>query len=188
MGKTSILNQFALKTFSQHYKATIGADFLEKDVSVDGETVSLQIWDTAGQERFQSLGVSFYRGADGCVLVYDLTSTTSFESMTQWRDEFLTQAALRDPAHFPIVLLGNKADLKDQRRVREGMAAQWCRDKGGLSHYEVSAKENLGLDEAFLDLTRRAIAQQSKDPGYTPSVDLRQSKPARNSSCCGRKS
>lgn len=186
MGKTSILNQFALKTFSQHYKATIGADFLEKEVTVDGETVSLQIWDTAGQERFQSLGVSFYRGADGCVLVYDLTATTSFESVAQWREEFMSQAALRDPAHFPIVLLGNKADLRDQRRVREGIAAQWCREKGDLSHYEVSAKDNFGLEEAFLDLTRRALAQQSKDPGYTPSVDLRESK-ARKTGCCGRR-
>lgn len=176
-----------MKTFSQHYKATIGADFLEKEIVVDGEEVSLQIWDTAGQERFQSLGVSFYRGADGCILVYDLTSTTSFESIPQWREEFLTQAALRDPANFPIILLGNKADLKTERRVREGMAVQWCRDKGNMPHYEVSAKENTGLDAAFLDLTRRAMAQQALNPTYTPAVDLRQSQAPRKSTCCGRK-
>ena len=69
VGKTSLMNQFVNKKFSNQYKATIGADFLTKEVMVDDRLVTMQIWDTAGQERFQSLGVAFYRGADSCVLV-----------------------------------------------------------------------------------------------------------------------
>lgn len=68
VGKTSLMNQYVNKKFSNQYKATIGADFLTKEVQVDDRTVTMQIWDTAGQERFQSLGVAFYRGADCCVL------------------------------------------------------------------------------------------------------------------------
>jgi Ras-related protein Rab-7A len=64
------MNQYVNKKFSNQYKATIGADFLTKEVMVDDRLVTMQIWDTAGQERFQSLGVAFYRGADCCVLVY----------------------------------------------------------------------------------------------------------------------
>lgn len=67
-----------------------------------------KIWDTAGQERFQSLGVAFYRGADCCVLVFDVTSPTSFKALDSWRDEFLIQASPRDPENFPFVVLGNK--------------------------------------------------------------------------------
>lgn len=74
----------------------------------------LQIWDTAGQERFQSLGVAFYRGADCCVLCYDVTSPNSFKSLDSWRDEFLIQASPRDPDHFPFVVLGNKIDLENR--------------------------------------------------------------------------
>lgn len=71
----------------------------------------MQIWDTAGQERFQSLGVAFYRGADCCILVYDVSKATTFRALDSWRDEFLIQASPRDPDHFPFVVVGNKVDL-----------------------------------------------------------------------------
>jgi Ras-related protein Rab-7A len=111
------------KKFSASYKATIGADFLTKEVLVEDRLVTmqaclasatymdvafnsdLQIWDTAGQERFQSLGVAFYRGADCCVLVYDVNNSKSFEALDSWRDEFLIQANPRDPESFPFVSL-----------------------------------------------------------------------------------
>lgn len=64
---------------------------------------SFQLWDTAGQERFQSLGVAFYRGADCCVLVYDVNNSKSFDTLDSWRDEFLVQASPRDPENFPFV-------------------------------------------------------------------------------------
>jgi GTPase SAR1 family protein len=73
---------------------TIGADFLTRELVVDDRVVTMQLWDTAGQERFQSLGVAFYRGADCCVLVYDVNSSKSFEALDGWRDEFLVQASL----------------------------------------------------------------------------------------------
>ena len=75
----------------------------------------MQIWDTAGQERFQSLGVAFYRGADCCVLVFDVTNANSFKTLDSWRDEFLIQASPRDPENFPFVVLGNKIDLENRQ-------------------------------------------------------------------------
>ena len=76
----------------------------------------MQLWDTAGQERFQSLGVAFYRGADCCVLVYDVNSAKSFETLDSWRDEFLIQASPHDPENFPFVVLGNKIDMEESKR------------------------------------------------------------------------
>ena len=78
--------------------------------------VGAQLWDTAGQERFQSLGVAFYRGADCCVLVYDVNSAKSFETLDSWRDEFLIQASPHDPENFPFVVLGNKIDVEENKR------------------------------------------------------------------------
>ena len=75
----------------------------------------LKIWDTAGQERFQSLGVAFYRGADCCVLVFDVTAPNTFKTLDSWRDEFLIQASPRDPENFPFVVLGNKIDLENRQ-------------------------------------------------------------------------
>ncbi|VAH63969.1 unnamed protein product [Triticum turgidum subsp. durum] len=91
VGKTSLMNQYVNKKFSNQYKATIGADFLTKEVQYEDRLFTLQIWDTAGQERFQSLGVAFYRGADCCVLVYDVNSMKSFDNLNNWREEFLIQ-------------------------------------------------------------------------------------------------
>ena len=91
------------KKFSASYKATIGADFLTKEIVIDDRVVTMQIWDTAGQERFQSLGVAFYRGADCCVLCFDVTNNKSFDQLDSWRDEFLIQASPMDPENFPFV-------------------------------------------------------------------------------------
>ncbi|KAF8024993.1 hypothetical protein BT93_F1984 [Corymbia citriodora subsp. variegata] len=109
VGKTSLMNQYVHKKFSQQYKATIGADFVTKELQIDDKLVTLQIWDTAGQERFQSLGVAFYRGADCCVLVYDVNVLKSFDTLDNWHDEFLKQVrskvfyfALLDKATCPI--------------------------------------------------------------------------------------
>ena len=90
------------------------------DSLTDLLTHHLQVWDTAGQERYQSLGVAFYRGADACILVFDLTNMKSFQGLDRWRDDFLIQTSPDDPENFPFVLIGNKIDLANQgqRQVR----------------------------------------------------------------------
>lgn len=95
-----------------------------------------QLWDTAGQERFQSLGVAFYRGADCCVLVYDVNSAKSFETLDSWRDEFLIQASPHDPENFPFVVLGNKIDVEENKRQVCNTASTWSigADIGVLGH------------------------------------------------------
>ena len=92
VGKTSLLNRYVNNKFDNRYQATIGADFRTKETEVEGTLVTLQIWDTAGQERYQSLGSAFYRGADACLLVFDLSSQESFRNLTAWHHEFMVQA------------------------------------------------------------------------------------------------
>jgi len=162
VGKTSLMNQYVNRKFSNQYKATIGADFLTKDVMIDDRLVTMQIWDTAGQERFQSLGVAFYRGADCCVLVYDVTNPNSFKSLDSWRDEFLIQASPRDPENFPFVVLGNKIDA-DSRNVSTKRAQTWCQTKNDIPYFEVSAKEAINVEQAFQTIARNALQRESQD-------------------------
>ena len=103
--------------FSNQYKATIGAEFLSKEILLGDKVVSMQIWDTAGQEKYQSVQGVFYRGSDGCVLVYDITSVESFQSLRKWKEEFLNGANISNPETFPFVLVGNKADMVTERKV-----------------------------------------------------------------------
>jgi Ras-related protein Rab-7A len=149
VGKTSLMNQYVNKKFSNQYKATIGADFLTKEVMVDDRAVTMQIWDTAGQEKYQSLGVAFYRGADCCVLAFDVTEAKTFNNLDSWRDEFLIQAGPRDPENFPFVVLGNKIDLENQRVVTTKKAQAWCESKNSIPYFDTSAKEAINVDLAF---------------------------------------
>merc|ERR1712010_301227 len=163
VGKTSLMNMYVNRKFNNQYKATIGADFLTKEVMVthngDQRLVTMQIWDTAGQERFQSLGVAFYRGADCCVLVYDVNTAKTFENLDNWRDEFLIQAGPRDPENFPFVVLGNKIDLDNQRVVPHKRAAAWCQSKGNIPYFETSAKEAINVEQAFQTIAKNALRQ-----------------------------
>ena len=127
------------KKFSNQYKATIGADFLTKEVMVDDRLVTMQIWDTAGQERFQSLGVAFYPDADCCVLVYVITMPNTFKTLDSWQDELLIQACPRDPDNFPFVVIGNQIDLEN-KSVSTKRAQSWCHTKGDIPYFETSAK------------------------------------------------
>ncbi|KAK2952083.1 putative GTP-binding protein yptV5 [Blattamonas nauphoetae] len=173
VGKTSLINQFAQHKFSEQYKVTIGADFLTKEVIVDGRQVTMQIWDTAGLERFQSLGVAFYRGSDACILVYDVTANKTFENLESWKDEFLFQGSPTDPENFPFIVLGNKSDLEDQRTVPTKRAEGWCQSKGNLLFYETSAKDNSNVEEAFMEIARIALRREpQEDPEVKDTVDV----------------
>jgi len=183
VGKTSLMNQYVNKKFSNQYKATIGADFLTKEVMVDDRLVTMQIWDTAGQERFQSLGVAFYRGADSCVLVYDVNVAKTFENLDSWRDEFLIQAGPRDPDNFPFVVLGNKVDL-ESRVVSQKRALAWCTAKGEIPYFETSAKEAINVEQAFQVIARNALKQETEEDIYLPdTIDVTEAKPASTSGC-----
>lgn len=160
VGKTSLMNRYCKNYFSKQYKTTIGADTMTKEVVVDARVVTLQIWDTAGQERFQSLGPSFYRGADACVLVYDVTEAKTFTNLKGWKEEFLNTAAPKNPEAFPFLLLGNKSDLAPRRQVSEGQASAWAKEQKqtAILCYETSAKDAVNVETAFQSLVKAAMA------------------------------
>ncbi|XP_039071246.1 ras-related protein Rab7-like [Hibiscus syriacus] len=172
VGKTSLMNQYVHMKFSQQYKATIGADFVTKELQIDERNVTLQIWDTAGQERFQSLGVAFYRGADCCVLVYDVNVIKSFDNLDNWHEEFLKQANPTDPKTFPFILLGNKIDLDggNSRVVSETKAKDWCASKENIPYFETSAKEDINVDEAFHCIAKTALANEREQDIYFQGI------------------
>ena len=111
VGKSALLLRFTEDTFRETFHSTIGVDFKIKNVEMDNKIVKLQIWDTAGQERFQTITKSYYKGAHGIILVYDVSERSSFLSVEQWIDEIERNA---NP-HACKLLIGNKADLEDDR-------------------------------------------------------------------------
>jgi len=183
VGKTSLLERYITNKFSIMYKATIGADFMTKEVELDkNRLVTLQLWDTAGQERFQSLGTSFYRGADCCVLVYDVTMKEAFDDLELWRREFLLHAGINssDAETYPFVVVGNKVDKENQRAISYKTAELWCQKRGNMPYVETSAKDATNVEQAFLTAAELALSQRPIPPPMlevvSQSVKLEESK------------
>mmetsp|Transcript_30549 Transcript_30549/g.65414 ORF Transcript_30549/g.65414 Transcript_30549/m.65414 type:complete len:211 (-) Transcript_30549:113-745(-) len=191
VGKSSLVLRFVKGQFLDFQESTIGAAFLTQTVCLNDTTVKFEIWDTAGQERFQSLGVAFYRGADCCVLVYDVNVAKTFENLNSWKDEFLIQAGPREPDKFPFVVIGNKIDKEGQRVVTTKRANSWCQTAGDIPLFETSAKESINVEQAFQTIARNALKQEtSEDPSdlflpETINYNLDKSEPKQqDGGCC----
>eukprot|EP00483_Globobulimina_turgida_P000667 UN00667 len=163
VGKTALLHKYVMNKFIEEHKATIGADFLTKDITIGDKLITLQIWDTAGQERFQSLGNAFYRGADCCVLVYDMTNQQTFQKIDEWKTNFLEQSGTETPDKFPFLLLGNKYDLSsNQRQVTVNDAKDYAQ-QNNMIFYETSAVNGHNIEQAI-----RAISDIASEMDSAP--------------------
>eukprot|EP01091_Cochliopodium_minus_P014977 TRINITY_DN520_c0_g1_i1.p1 TRINITY_DN520_c0_g1~~TRINITY_DN520_c0_g1_i1.p1 ORF type:complete len:218 (+),score=68.09 TRINITY_DN520_c0_g1_i1:326-979(+) len=144
VGKSCLMIRFADDHFSTSYTTTIGVDFKIRTIDIDGIKIKLQIWDTAGQERFQTVTNAYFRGSHGILLVYDITNYDSFTSINKWLEEVDKHA----PQNAVKMIVGNKCDMKDQRRVDTHEAKQFAQSKKAL-FLETSAKDNTNVQEAF---------------------------------------
>ena len=144
VGKSSILQRYMNKTFEESYKCTIGVDFLMKSVEVKGKKVKLQLWDTAGQEKYKSMVSSYYRGANVALVVFDITSRSSFESLPLWIENYYKNG----PEQKNIILIGNKKDMADQRQVTQEEAEEFS-ETNNMIYFETSAKEGDNVDYVF---------------------------------------
>jgi len=152
VGKSCLLLRFADDNFTDSYISTIGVDFRFRTITIDKKTVKLQIWDTAGQERFRTITSAYYRGADGIIMVYDVTSQESFDHVEEWLSEVDRYAN----ENTSKLLIGNKADLIEEKQVQEETAQRFA-DKLGISFLETSAKNATNVDAAFLTMAKELI-------------------------------
>jgi len=159
-GKSCLLLRFADDQFTDSYITTIGVDFRFKTIPVDKKTIKLQIWDTAGQERFRTITSAYYRGADGIILVYDITDRESFSHVNDWLDEvnrYVTEGTCK-------ILVGNKCDATAERQVstEEG---QKKAEELGVAFIEASAKDSTNVEAAFTMMSSELISKREKQPG-----------------------
>ena len=188
VGKTSLLYQFVKNQFSLQYKATIGADFLTKLIQRGEESIQLQLWDTAGAERYNSMGSSFYRNSEACILVFDLTNPESFKNVEAWRNEFLNTLNPPDSSTYPFVLFGNKSDLPDVKVNNDEIEA-YCREHNNMPYFSTSAKEDINLEQGFNKVADMAFARHTKNedsfvPAESKFLKVNKEEPKKNK-CCG---
>ena len=155
VGKSCILLRFAEDTFSEYYVSTIGVDFKIRTVESNGSLIKLQIWDTAGQERFRTITASYYRGAHGIIVVFDLSDPESFSNVKQWlieSDHYSRQCISK-------TLVGNKSDLK--RYVSTDEASNYA-ESMGMNYIETSAKNADNIDTLFYQMTEKIKTQMKE--------------------------
>eukprot|EP01103_Thecamoeba_quadrilineata_P012554 TRINITY_DN3267_c0_g1_i1.p1 TRINITY_DN3267_c0_g1~~TRINITY_DN3267_c0_g1_i1.p1 ORF type:complete len:207 (-),score=33.30 TRINITY_DN3267_c0_g1_i1:163-783(-) len=146
VGKSCLLVQFTDRKFQPTYDVTIGVEFGSRTVTVDNQTLKLQIWDTAGQEKFRAITRSYYRGAAGCLLVYDITRRETYEHLPEWLDDCRKYS---NP-HVTIVLVGNKNDEESKRQVSREEGQEFAR-KNNIPFFETSAKISTNVDQVFTE-------------------------------------
>ena len=162
VGKSSIIEKYVNKVFNGGYKVTLGSDFSVMDTEVDGHKIRMQLWDTAGQEKYRSLSVSYYRGSNACIFVFDVNDKETFTHLDDWTQLFFDQLAEAERTKFPIMLLGNKADEPSEKAaVSKEEIKQWCDKNNGMLYFEASAKTGKGLKEAFEHIALLAVKKVS---------------------------
>jgi len=160
VGKSCLLLRFADNTYQESYISTIGVDFKIRTVEIDNKAIKLQIWDTAGQERFRTITSSYYRGAHGIIVVYDVTNEESFDNVRQWLQEIERYAN----ESVNKLLVGNKSDLESDRQVKFEQAEKFAQSVG-VPFLETSAKEEEGnVETAFLLMAREIKNRIATNP------------------------
>ncbi len=150
VGKTSLVYRFIENKFRENYKATLGVNLLKKDIDINGG-VSAQIWDLGGQESFRSLRKLYLEGANGGLVIFDLTDRNSFDKLNEWIESFKNTRGEQ-----PLLLIGNKSDLENQIKITDKEASQYAQSNN-MDLITTSAKTGKNVEEAFIKLTKRIL-------------------------------
>jgi len=151
VGKTSLISSLMNASFKKEYTTTIGVDFASKILKLDDRIVKIQIWDTAGQEAFKSITKCYYRGAIGCVIVFDITNVKSFENVKSWLND-VNHSDRSDKRQ--IMIVGNKKDLEKYRAVSKKEINDLISSLENVKYFETSAYDITSVDNCFEILTR----------------------------------
>ena len=187
VGKTNILSKYLNNEFDANSKATVGVEFATKNFTIEDNVIKAQIWDTAGQERYRSITSAYYKGAKGCLLVYDITRKATFETIDKWISELKSTS----DNNLTILLIGNKCDLESQRQVTKIEAEEKAKYHN-IAFMETSALDGTNLDKAF-DVLINDVYKKNNQMfksevnlvTYKVGVDVNEPKEEEKKGCCG---
>jgi Ras-related protein Rab-8A len=185
VGKTCLLHRYKEDVFKQSMMSTVGIDTVSKRIVLDGKNILLSIWDTAGQERFQSITKSYYRNADGILLVFDLSDENTFALVDRW-----VSRISEETEDIPLFLVGNKRDKVDDSEYGAMEATYRSKaEKIRARFYCTSAKEGLNVNSIFEDMALHLMGEKTASQRRTPGNIYRAIDPAslrsKSNGCCG---
>ena len=161
VGKSSIIQRYIQKTFNDEYTCTIGVDFFMKTLDINDNLIKLQLWDTAGTEKFKSITTGYYRGANAAFVVFDLTSRISFDSVSDWIQNYYNYSNPNSEKN--VVLIGNKSDLKENREISDEEINKFAINNN-IKYFETSAKNGNNIEECFYYIAEK-LMKDMKEKG-----------------------
>ena len=191
VGKSNILSRYLKDEFREDSKSTVGVELGSKFLKIKGVGAKLQIWDTAGQERYRSITSSYFKGSHGCFIVYDITNETSFEDVNKWYE----QAQKESSKEVSIILVGNKCDLENERKVSKEKGEEKARALN-CPFFETSALSKIKIDDIFNEMVnnifdRTGGAKNEEDDDdieiineNDKAVSLKTEQPEQKKGCC----
>ena len=186
VGKTNLIRRFIQDDFQSNSKATVGVEFFSKSFKMNDNVFKIEIWDTAGQERYKSITAAYYKGAKGGLVVYDVTSKTSFDNVDNWVSEIKEKAS----TDMKTMMIGNKIDLKDERAVSTEEALEKAKLLE-LPLMEASALDSTNVKQAFYDLLKEMYKEVKKTidvveqaEKQNEGVQLDTNQPDEKKGCC----
>ena len=147
VGKSNILSRYVKDEFSSNSKSTVGVELGIKFLKIKNTNTKIQIWDTAGQERYKAITSSYFKGSNGCFIVYDITSESSFNNIENWYAEIQKETS----KDIPILLVGNKCDLEDERKVPIEKGKEKAKNLN-CAFFETSALKKINIEKIFEEL------------------------------------
>ena len=170
VGKTTLILNYMnpnIKTTNlERLYPTIGVDYQKKSVTIDNRNINVEIWDTAGQEKFKKITSQYYNGADGIILIFDITNKESFEKISFWIQDLSNKI---DLDNICLILIGNKTDLKDQRKVSVEEAQKYAAQYN-IEYYEVSALKNVGIIEMMEFFIKKCYNNMKEKNNYSITI------------------
>ena len=184
VGKTSVILRYCNDSFDSDTQSTIGASFFTHVLKYNDTDVTLMLWDTAGEERFRSVAPALLRGANGLILVYDVTQQQSFEEIGTYMEMFLDNVQVDLSSTLPVLLLGNKDDMPNQV-VSKFDTERWCEKNHVSMHHRVSAKTGVGISEAILELVGTIMKknEENNEINSTEFIRIQETKNEKKGCC-----
>ena len=188
VGKTNIMSKYLMNEFHEDSKATVGVEFGAKKFDIEGKSVKAQIWDTAGQERYKSITTTYYKGAKGALIVYDITRKETFDSVDRWISELLNSG----DKNMTMLLIGNKCDLDNQRQVTKEQGEEKAK-AFKVAFLETSASSGENLDVAFEMIMKEVYSKckneldeedRMEEMQIGKEIDLTKEKKVDKKKCC----
>ena len=184
VGKTCFLLRYCDNSFQEVHLSTIGLDYRLKTMTLkNGKKVKLQIWDTAGQDRFRAITKNYYKGANGIILIYDVTDVQTFQNVKNWINQIKEEA---NPDVL-VYLVGNKIDVQEEEKVVKTEEGQKMAEEYKLPFSEASAKEGINIDEIFQELLEKIDEAYTKSETPNKNKEKKKNKlytGKKKSSCC----